>query len=498
MSLSISKLDREEPLLGKVEHFIQKHNLTAEQETLLVGVSGGPDSVCLLHLLVQLKDRLGIELHVAHLNHMLRGAESEADAEYVSELAHRLGVAATIEQREVESYRAEHALSLEEAAREIRYQFFAEVAQALGTSKVVVGHTADDQVETILLHLVRGAGTKGLSGMQPIAFWESLQDGGHLEVIRPLLGVGREETEIYCQKLNLASRRDSSNLSSAYLRNRIRSQLIPLLRSYNPNINEVLLHTAPLLADDVAFLEEQVSQIWDDIVTEQGRVLILNTERASSLHPALQRHLLREVLRRLLGNLRDIEWKHIESMRATLLQPAGKRLSLPRGLVLSTEYGKGIIGTETTLSYPPPLLQGERRLKVPGETVSPNWQVITNIMPAQVVRAKNFEKGELGEESFKAYLDYEVAGSKLIVRKRKPGDRFQPLGMKQTKKLQDFMVDAKIPVAWRDEVPLVCSPQHILWVVGWRIDERAKVTNSTEQALYLEFLPQCTPTCCCL
>jgi len=325
------KSNQKDSLVERVIDFISRHGLVSGGKIVVVGVSGGPDSVCLLHLLVSLKERLGIRLHIAHLDHMLRGVESEADARYVSELAERLGVGVTSEQRDVRSYQSEHSLSLEEAAREVRYQFFAEVASLVGTDRIALGHNADDQAETILMRLVRGSGAYGLQGMQPLTSWESLGDTP-LTVIRPLLAVSREEIEAYCRQHELAPRRDSSNLSSTYFRNRIRNDLIPLLQSYNPRINEALLRTADSLALDFSFLEQQVTQIWDKVVKVEGEAVILNAGELISLHPALQRYLLRESVRRLLGDLKDIEWKHIESMIAALGMSTGKQVTLPRGL----------------------------------------------------------------------------------------------------------------------------------------------------------------------
>ena len=331
-------INKKEPLIERVFGFVCRNNLILNGETVVVGVSGGPDSVCLLHLLVQLKERLGIVLHVAHLNHLLRGTESEADAEYVSTLASQMGVDAAIEQRDVKSYQVEHRLSLEEAAREVRYRFFTDVAKSLGANRVALGHTAGDQAETILMRLIRGAGIYGLQGMQPLTEWEPFA-GSRLMVIRPLLDISRQEVEEYCQQHGLNPRTDSSNLSSSYFRNRIRHKLIPLLRGYNPRISEALLRTADSLAVDCSFFEQQVSLVWDRVVTDAGGGFILNAQEISSLHPALQRYLLREIARRLLGSLKDIEWKHVEKMRAALNLPVGKKVILPRGLTFYVERG---------------------------------------------------------------------------------------------------------------------------------------------------------------
>jgi len=471
------------PTLPKrVLRSIKEHSLIGEDATLLVGVSGGPDSVCLLHVLLQMKDRLGLRLHVAHLNHLLRGAESDADAEYVSQLAWHLGVAATIERRDIRAYRAERRCSLEEAAREVRYNFFAEVAQAIGADTVAVGHNADDQIETILMHLVRGSGLSGLRGMQRLTIWRS-GSGFPLRIIRPLLEVGREETESYCAAQGLAPRWDSSNRLPTYLRNRIRSELIPLLRQYNPNIRATLLRIAHAADAEHNFWQREVAQVWSNIVSEQPNGIALDNEAFSALPPALKRHLLRSALQHLLGDLDEVKSFHIESLMKALAQPAGKRLSLPRDLSFYGDYRYSAI-TREAATCPFPALSGEHRLNIPGETTLPGWQVTASILECH--------PGEGTEHDFRAYLDLDVTGRELFLRGRRPGDRFQPLGLAEPKKLQDFMVDAKIPRSWRSRVPLVCSAQHIIWVVGWRIDHRARVSPQTERIVSLE-LKSLTP-----
>jgi len=469
-----------EDLKQRVFRFIQKEGLIPGKagekgRKMLVGVSGGPDSVCLLHILDQLRETLGMSLHVAHLNHMLRGVDSDADARYVAEFSGTLGIPATVEKRDVEVYRKEHRLSLEEAAREVRYDFFFQVAESVGAGHIALGHTQDDQVETILMHLVRGTGLAGLRGMGPVT---SLRPpgGGVLVVVRPLLEVARRETEEYCCAYDLNPRSDFSNYSLDYTRNRFRYELIPLLQSYNKNVGAALMRTARAAADELSYLEEGVSLVWERVVREQPNGLLLDSEALLSLHPALQRHLLRRVLGEILADLTDIQSIHIEKMMEALSKPAGKRISLPRGLVFHVGYSTCLVtkGAVDTCPFPP--LEGEYKLNVPGDTALPGWRV-----KARIIRPGGKAEG------FGACLDLYEAGSDLVVRGRKAGDRFQPLGMGEPKKLQDFMVDAKIPRSWRERVPLVCSPEGIIWVVGWRIAERVRVTDSTKQVLRLEF-----------
>ena len=329
----------ESQLAEAVHRFVVRNDLVHPKETVVVGVSGGADSVCLLRILVCLQERLDIMVHVAHLNHLLRGAESEGDARYVSRLATKLGLTATVESRDVKAYQAAHRLSLEDAARQVRYHFFAEVVERVGAGRIAVGHTADDQAETILMHLVRGAGPTGLLGMRPLTIWTSPGVAG-LTVIRPLLVVSREETRVYCRLHRLIPREDSTNLSLSTFRNRIRQELVPLLQAYNPRIGEALIRTSDTLATEQAFLEECVSEVWPKVAGEEDGAIVLDRASVGALHPAVQRHLLRRVTREVLGDLEDIEWKHIEQMREGLTLRKGKRVILPRRLVLSVEGRK--------------------------------------------------------------------------------------------------------------------------------------------------------------
>jgi len=472
------KRERQQPILEqRVLRFIQEHHLASGGEKLLVAVSGGPDSVCLLNILVKLQRELTIKLYIAHLNHQLRGAESEADANYVSDLAHQLGIPAIIDKRDVKSYQAQQRLSLEEAAREVRYSFLAQVAKSIGADRVAVGHTMDDHIETILMHLIRGTGTRGLRGLQPITVWQS--GSNSLTIVRPLLTISHQETEDYCRHHQLMPRLDASNLSLSPLRNRIRHQLLPLLESYNPRVAEALLRTGHIASDDIAFLDKEIVRLWDEIAQEQEGAIFLDKERFDQLPSALQRYLLRASAEKLLGSAKDIETRHIEAMMSALNKPAGKKLNLPGGIIFSIEYNKYLLASDFNSLSPFPILRGEFQLKIPGETLLPGWRIEATI----ISREQMSEKGK----DFIAYFDLGKTGDKLVVRSRQLGDRFQPLGMSQPKKLGEFMIDTKIPHAWRQQIPIVCSPQHIVWVAGWRIDDRVKVTENTKRVLCLEF-----------
>lgn len=461
----------EERVLG----FIREHRLLSEGD-LVVAVSGGADSVCLLHILFNLREELKIKLHIAHLNHQLRGADSDGDAEYVSELAQKLKIPATIEKQDVKGYQKAQRLSLEEAAREVRYSFLAEVARAIGAKRVAAGHTKDDHIETILMHLIRGSGTRGLRGLQSSTLWQSGEES--LIIIRPLLEISHQETEGYCRQHNLTPRLDASNLSLSPLRNRVRQQLMPLLESYNPAVAEALLRTGRIADDDISFLNEQVARLWDEVIRQEGKSLILDKAEFKQLPAALKRYLLRAAVEKLLGSAKDVEMRHIEEMLSLATKTAGKRLNLPAGLTFAVEYDRYLLTPDLSTLSPLPPLKGEFQLRIPGKTLLPGWRVEAAII----------ERGEMGDEGdFTAYFDLAKSGEKLTVRTRKRGDRFQPLGLAQPKKLGEFMIDAKIPQAWRGRVPLVCSGEQILWVVGWRLGERPKVSPYAKRVLRLEF-----------
>jgi len=495
-----------------VARFIREHNLAPVGSCLLVAVSGGADSTCLLHILSRLRDELDIKLHIAHLDHRLRGAESEADAAYVEGLASSLDIPLTLAREDVRAYQKEHRLSPEEAAREVRYRFLTETADSIGAGRIATGHTRDDHIETILMHLVRGTGTKGLIGLKPSSQWRL--EGKEMTIVRPLLEVSRRETADYCRQHQLETRLDVSNLSLSPLRNRIRLQLLPLLQSYNPGVDEALLRTAATAADELAFLDEEASRIRDKVIAQQEGVVVLDRAGFSVLNPALKRHILRLVIEGLLGNLKDIEARHIEEIMAVLDKPAGKQVSLPWGLVFAVDYGRYLLGREPIDFCPFPPLAGEHNLNIPGETSLPGWRVTATIVEDLLKEGKSegalplqkkeitlsfIGEGDKGGEvkPHIACLDLDQTGSKLAVRSRRAGDRFQPLGLGQTKKLNEFMVDARIPRAWRGRIPVVYAagqaldtPGQIVWLVGYRIDERFKITPATKRVLRLEFKPE--------
>lgn len=439
----------------------------------MVAVSGGPDSVCLLHLLANLNIP-GLKLHVAHLNHQLR-PEAGDDARYVAALAKKLGLPATIEARDVKSYQKKHHQTLEEAARQVRYQFLSEVTSDIGASRVAVAHTRDDHIETILLHIVRGSGTRGLKGLEPLSKLRC-EGGGEVTVIRPLLEVSREETLDYCAKHKLRPRLDASNLSLSPLRNRIRHQLVPLLASYNPAAGEALIRLGRLSGDDAAHLLDEAIKLWPEIAKEKDGSITLDRQKFDRLAVVPQRYLLRLALAKMVGDLKDIETRHLSELAEKVLgKPAGKKINLPYGVTFLGDYDSYQFTRDTSNLSPYPELEGETVLEIPGTTCFSGWR-----FTAAVITPDKMKKHK---DPFTACFDFDRTGEKLKVRGRRRGDRFEPLGLGAAKKVGEFMISAKIPAYQRDRVPLIVSNEGIIWLVGYRTDERAKVTPATKRVL---------------
>ena len=485
-------------LLARVIETIEEHDLLPRAEQVVVGVSGGPDSLCLLHVLKRLAPQYRLGLQVAHLEHGIRGEESEADAQFVSDLAQKWGLPITVEHADVPRLAQEEGLAIEEAARRARYGFLARVAVGTGASRIAVGHNADDQVETVLMHFLRGSGLAGLRGMllrSPLGelrLGERLRDrpaACRLRLIRPLLEVPRSAVEDYCRRYGLEARFDRSNLDTTYYRNRLRHELLPTLEGYNPNIREVLRRTARVMAADYELLRREVGEAWGEILCQESKeAIVLDLEGWRALPLSLRRATLREAIHRLRRSLRNINWVHVENARRVAEGgETGAQATLPCHLMLTVDYKQLLVAEEGYL--PPvnwPAVGAPLPVAVPGITHLPRseWQLI-----AQLVGRAHFPSAALySGERWQAFLDADVVGTELMLRQRRREDRFQPLGMGgHSQRLQAFMINAKIPARHRDRVPLLVAGERIVWVCGWREDERAKVTESTQRILWLRF-----------
>jgi len=471
----------ERRLIKLVTHILKELGLAMSKQPLIIAVSGGPDSMALLLLLSELRKPLGLNLHVAHLDHGLRGRESQEDAQFVEEMAASMSIPVTLGQEDVESYRTAHSLSLEEAAREVRYSFLSKVAAAQQADTVVLGHTADDQAETILMHLLRGSGLTGLTGMSSLAHWPSSHNEQSLSLVRPLLAIKRWETVSYCLWKKITPKEDSTNLYHKFTRNRLRLDLIPRLESYNPRFQESLLRLSRSASQDQAYILEEAIQARNKLASDSGDGITIERKQFIALAETLKRHLLRLVYEEIKGSSHGLEHRHLEAMVRLAMTSTGKDIDLPNGLVYSVRHEFIRLGFGKSKPPDAPVVVGEYPLTVPGNVRIPGWTVRTRLSAG--------ESGISTSGTYSVRLNEGSVGRRLLVRRRKPGDRFQPIGMTGFKTLQDFMVDEKVPQEMRDRIPLVISDERIAWVVGLRIADWAKLTEDTTNVVSLEFSP---------
>ncbi|ATW27016.1 tRNA lysidine(34) synthetase TilS [Candidatus Formimonas warabiya] len=447
---------------------IKKYGLILPGQILVAAVSGGPDSVAMLHLIRKLTVSWGVKIHVAHLNHMFRGAQSEEEACFVAGMAQEMGLDCTVESFDVPSYISRTGLSPEEGARNIRYSFLQRIAQACKADAVMTAHHANDQAETVLLHLIRGAGPEGLAAISP-------REGN---LIRPLLETGREEILHYCREKRLAYRMDPSNEEDVYQRNKVRLDLIPRLKKLNPQIINALTRTANICRSENQLVQEITEEAMGQVeLVRQERGATLDLNRLDQFHLAIRRRLIRKIVDDFTHAPGSLSFDHTEDILN--LRP-GKEICLPGRLYARKEKGRLIFSRcpnfpQEDFDFFTPV-----PLRVPGITRIPqlNISLETEVIPwpePHYVKNKN-----------SAAFHLNVLDGQLFVRGRLPGDRFQPKGLSGTKKLKDFFIDEKIPHEQRKAVPLVISGDKIIWVVGYRTGEQTEATPLNEKALWIK------------
>jgi tRNA(Ile)-lysidine synthase len=479
-------------MLERVTAFIEQHQLLPEEGQIIVAVSGGTDSLCLLHLLNRLcgpaRRYPGVTLHAAHLDHMLRGEESTQDAAEVERLVASWGIPITIGRVDVIALARTEKRSLEEAARLARYAFLRELAQG---RRIAVAHHADDQVETLLLHWLRGSGLAGLVGMPP----------RQQDIIRPLLAVTRAETAEYCRAQQIVPLEDHSNADPRFLRNRIRHEVVPLLKELNPGIQSTLLRNAEVVRVDLEWLEVQVDHSWERVVvSESADAIRLRTDALLTLSLSLQRHLLRRASAQLCAGQSPLELRHyllIEQLLANQTDRQERELHLPEGLRI-LHQGKILILERMPAYTESQSEPAEALLPIPGRAHIPGtpWQAQAELVPAVLLAEISTA---LSQENWSAvwqalapvtphavYIDAATLGSQILVRTRRPGDRIRPLGMSAEKKVQDIFTDQHIPRSQRDTIPLFFSDAHCLWIAGCCIDDRVRLTSRSRRIVRLE------------
>ncbi|MGC9399894.1 MAG: tRNA lysidine(34) synthetase TilS [Anaerolineae bacterium] len=492
-------------ILSTVREYVRQHELLAPGDAVVVGVSGGPDSVALLDVLRRLAGEQRLRLHAAHLHHGLRGADADADADFVMALAERWDLPCTMLRIDLPQIAREEGLALEEAARRVRYAFLAQTARRIGAGVIAVGHNADDQAETVLMHLLRGAGLAGLRGMLPATPLEDyrllpfealgadvVEAGVGRRLIRPLLPVPRAEIEAYCDARGLTWRVDRSNWDTTFFRNQLRHEVLPYLAEINPRIHERFCHLAEVVRADYEVLEAVVQRAWEDLLVARHSDAIafdLAGWRAQPL--AVQRSLIRRAAYTLRRTLRDVNFVHVQhAVQVAACGQTGDEATLPRDLVARVGYDRLTIADVEALRLP------EDRPWLPSRAVFPvATPGVTSLPNGWRLRAMYPERWTMAEitanpDPLTAWLDAEAVGVHPLLRTRRPGDRFAPHGMGGAHvHVSDFLINVKVPQRWRDHLPLLVGEAGILWIVGWRVSEHALVRGDSARVVQLSFLP---------
>jgi len=468
---------------NKLLRFVRRHRLLNDGERVVVAFSGGPDSVALALLLEAIARGAvpGLRLHLAHLNHCLRGAESDADEQFCRAFAGEHGLPITVERAEVGPSAARHGRSVEAEARRLRYDFLGRVAERAGAAVVATGHQADDVAEGVLLRMLRGAGVLGLGAMAPQRPLSTDRPG--IRLVRPLMDLRREEILDYLASRGQPYRTDSSNLSMDYMRNRVRHELIPALGREFPMfstgslcaLNESAVETARLL-DDL------LGAAWGDLCIERSdHGMALEAVAFARLAPPLRKAAVKRALEELTGAAApDLRSEHYRAAAALAEAAVGAEISLPGGFLARREHGAVYLAQHRNRGGIPP-----RTLPVPGAVEVPEAgvRISCGLLPASKFGPEDAARRASGREVF---VNAESLRGPLTVRSRRPGDRFHPLGAPGSAKLKEFFINSKVPLRERDRTPVVTtSESEIVWVVGQRIGEKFRLTDGAGQVVRL-------------
>lgn len=455
-------------LKEKVKENIRRNRLIDPGALVIVSVSGGPDSLCLLHLLFQLREELHFVIYVFHLDHRTRDGESTEDARYVESIARSWNLPITLAEADIEEISQRERRSFQSVAREIRRNHLLQLADSLGASRIATGHQADDQVETFLFRLLRGSGPKGLGGM-------SYREG---RFIKPLLNIWRREIEDYCQAAGLSPRMDWTNREMKYGRNKIRNELIPYLeREFSPALRDIVFRTAEISRDEEEVMDSLAEELFQNLAVVREDSVQFYVKELARQPRALVRRILRRSIQRVKGDLLDVDFLPLEEAVRALAEDEPLHILMEGGLEVYREYDRILVAKRSR--YGEPGLR-ERKLPLEGELDLPEAGLVLKTREMDYNRESPIPQGNT------VWMDLGKIVPPLKVRGWRAGDRFIPLGMKKIKKLQDFFVDSKVPRRARKRVPIVEDSQKIVWVAGLRMDQRVRIDGDTKRVLEIE------------
>lgn len=451
-------------MIKQIRSYIEKYQMIAEGDTVIAGVSGGADSVCLLLVLLELQREISFEIRAVHVEHGIRGAESREDAAFVKELCQSKEIPFIQYDYDVPRIAKEQGMSEEEAGRMLRYGAFEKEAEKYLQGKISVAHNQNDNAETILHHLIRGSHLRGLTGIPPVRG----------KIIRPLLCISREEIEAYLQEKNQNYRTDATNFETIYTRNRIRHEVLPVLKDINPSAVSHVVRTAEALRETQEYLDMQAGALTEQTVHFEGNEAWIETEKLKPVPNLLRNQVLYQSLVKLASFRKDIAEVHITDLWKLSGRQVGKSICLPYGLIAVREY------------------EGIRIRADMAECIQKNGETAEMpLMESTQFRCRIFEKDakiqDFPKKKYTKWLDYDKIKGNLFVRKRKPGDYFFLEEQGHVKKLKQYFVDEKIPREQREQILLVADGDHIVWVVGYRISAYYKITEHTRRILEIQY-----------
>ena len=473
-------------ILEKVRKQIKKQNMIDERNRIIVGLSGGADSVCLLLILEELREEFGFFLEAVHIEHGIRGEESRQDANFAKQLCHTKQIPFHIVSVDVPSYAASHGLGLEEAARILRYEVFEKIGKEKN-AKIALAHHMEDNAETILFQMARGSVLSGLCGIRPIRN----SDTG-LTYIRPLLCLRRKEIEEFLEERLQAYCVDSTNAQLEYSRNYLRHKVLPALEVVNGQAVSHINETAEYLSDIRDFLELQVQMLWEELATEADGIF-LDITKLETVHVVLQRGLVYKTIGILAGGKKDIAAVHVEQVLGLLKNQSGREVSLPNGLRARKEYEKlcffcvkekdKYVELTQQIEISQDCLMELKEKKEPIElSVGKDGQKISIAVIENTIGVE-----EIPRKTYTKWLDYDKIKFGFCIRTRQSGDYLICDTLGHRKKLKQYFTDEKIPINQRDEVLLLTQEHQVLWVIGGRMSEHVKVTKETRTLVEITY-----------
>ena len=458
----------------KVEAFMKQHNMLVPGEHILIGFSGGADSVCLFYILQALAKEYKLKLTAVHVEHGIRGQEALEDAEFVEELCIKEGIDCYVEHVSIPTIVKETGLSEEEAGRKVRYECFDQIAKQVGADKIAVAHHKNDVAETMLFHLCRGTGLAGLCALSPVRG----------KLIRPLLAVDREEIESFLRNENITYRTDRTNEETEYTRNYLRKEVLPLLLRINPKAVEHMAQASMLLEGVKDVVGGVVQEASVKYVEKQDESIFVKKDLFARECEYTVTGVLHNVIEELAGSKKDIHYKHVNSVAQLRDMQVGKKINLPYHLVAEKEYdGVRILKDVTEVVKEDASEEMEIILNIPGQTML--WDgrsVHTRVFSAKDVKdIKNFP-----DNAYTKWFDYDIIDEYISMRYRRSGDYMVIDAAGGTKKMKDLFINEKIPQKERDRVLLFLNGQQVLWAENVRMGEFGKINSNTEWILEIK------------